>query len=341
VLGSGSVSGLNVRDVAIYNDTDSGEWPEGGAWPPLVAALEVLVPNLGYSWEFIDADDVNNHDLGDYYDLIIFPGGWAGGYNRYINSDGYQNLRDFIAEGGAYLGLCAGSFFLADTVFWRENGSLAAPQNVYDYPLDIWSGIADGVILDFQPWDSAAQTGCFNYPGARMVNLRVDSSLLPEANPTVEVLYYGGPVFRPRDGKWTNEKVLARYDMPGFSAHNEPAILLFPYGRGRVLMCAVHPELSLNESTCQLFYDATSRSFLGQLIARLLAPETLDTPRIERTEVLRFPTALGRRYQIEVSEDSGASWQPYGSSFHAQAFEHQLSIPANLAHAEFRATLVE
>jgi len=332
---------LNIRDIAIYNDTDRDEWPEGGAWLPLVTATQVLVEALGYSWEFIDADDVNSNDLSQYYKIIFFPGGWAGGFNEYINETGYQNIRDFIADGGAYMGMCAGAFFASDQVFWRENFGLDTPQNVYDYPLDLWPGISDGVILDFQPWNSSTQTGCTDLPGARMVDLQIDQSLMPESDPIVNVLYYGGPVFRPPSGKWSNEQVIARYEMDGFSGDEEPAMILFPYGNGRVFLSAVHPELSINEATCELFDGATSRIFLGQIIARMIAPQETAEVEIDLSRMLTFKTVLGLDYQIESSADEGDTWQDYGDPIEADGFEYVTKIPAGDAVLEFRIVLVE
>lgn len=337
-----SASALNVREIAIYNDTDSAQWPEGGAWPPLVTAAQTLVQALGYSWEYIDADDVNNNDLSQYYKLIFFPGGWAGGFNEYINQDGYQNIRDFISSGGAYMGMCAGSFFASDKVLWRENSGTRTPQNVYDYPLELWPGVADGAIIDFQPWDSSLETGCFFLPGARMVDLQVDHTHLPAANPAVNVLYYGGPIYRPPNGKWTNEIVLARYAMDGYSGDGFPAMLIFPYGEGRVFLSAVHPELSLNESTCQLYYNATSRSFLGQIIARMLAPAEAPEPTIAMGRLLRFDTVLGHQYQVERSNDGGDTWTAFGDPIEADSFEQVVQLPAETVDtSEFRIRLLE
>jgi len=333
-------SATHAATVAVYNDTDETEWPEGGAWPPLVAATSALMTTLGYSWEYIDADDVNSNNITQ-YSLLFFPGGWAGGYNEYINQTGYQNIRDFISSGGAYMGMCAGSFFVSDKVLWRENDGLSTPQNVYDYPLDLWPGVADGAIIDFQPWDSSAETGCFFYPGARMVDLRVDRSLMPESNPVVNVLYYGGPIYRPPNGKWTNEQVIARYDMDGFSGDQEPAMVLFPYGEGRVFMSAVHPELSLNENTCQLYYDITAHTFLGQIVARMLAPEGSPEPTIALSKKLSFETAIGRQYQIESSGDGGNTWSAYGDVISSESFEYVMEIPDSDAALQFRIVLAD
>jgi glutamine amidotransferase-like uncharacterized protein len=341
LVSTASVFAVSVKDIAIYNDTDDVEWPNGGAWATLVTATSTLIEALGYSWEYIDADDVNNNDLGEYYQLIFFPGGWAGGYNEYINETGDQNIRDFVSEGGAYMGMCAGAFFASDTVHWRENGAVSTLQNVYDYPLDLWPGIADGSINDFQPWTSSVETGCTLLPGARMVDLKVNTAVLPALIPTVNVLYYGGPVFRPPNGKWTNETVIARYDMDGFSADEAAAMILFPYGKGRVFLSAVHPELSLNE-TCDLYYDNDgSRTFLGQLIAQMLTPEPAAKPQIEMSRLVAFATLLGLTYQIESSADAGETWQAYRQPIQADSFEHIEKIPAIDEDLAFRIQVIE
>jgi glutamine amidotransferase-like uncharacterized protein len=332
-------SALSAADIAIYDDTDRVAWPDGGAFAPLVTATQVLAEALGYSWVFIDADDVNNGDLTQ-HQLIFFPGGWAGGYNTYIEERGYNNIRDFINEGGAYMGMCAGAFFASDQVFWRENYGLDNPQNVYDYPLDIWPGIADGAIIDFQPWNSSFATDCATLPGARMVDLKIDQSLMPESEAIVNVLYYGGPIFRPPGGNWSNEEVIARYEMDGFSGHEEPAMILFPYGKGRIFLSAVHPELSLFEPTCELYYEAVARTFLSQIIARMLAPQEEVAFGIEMATMLTFENVLGLTYQIESSADGGESWIDYGEVIQANSVEHVARIPVGDTELEFRITLV-
>jgi glutamine amidotransferase-like uncharacterized protein len=332
---------VSVKDVAIYRQLP---WPEGGAYPPLATASADLMTGLGLSWEFIDADDVNNNDLRPYYKLLFFPGGWAGGYNDFITETGKQNIRDFVSSGGSYVGMCAGSFFIADTVFWRENPSADSPQNVFGasagYTLDMWDGVADGAIIDFAPWDTS-EVGCDNFVGARMVDITVDQGLLPEAVPSLNVLYWGGPIYRPNAGQWTQEKVLARYDMDGFSGDEEPAIVTFPYGEGRILMSAVHPELSLHETNCQLFYDVTARIFLGQLVTRMM--EQVDDVQLEGAvgvRILRFESILGMRYQVESSSD-GSNWSDYGGAIAAESFEHVVKVPAADSGLQFRVSLLE
>ena len=328
-----------VRDVAIYDDRD---WQDGGAWWASVWGIRTVLDDKGYSWESVDASDLNGNDnLGAYYKLIIFPGGWAGGYNEYINQSGYQNLRNFISGGGSYLGMCAGAFFACDEVYWREgDDENSTPQQIYDYPLNLWAGIGDGVIRDFVGWTDNTYFG--DHPGTRMTDIKIDSTLLPEADPTINVLYFGGPVFRPNAGKWGSTKVIARYDMDGYSADEFAAMILFPYGSGRVFLSAVHPEISVagSGSGSYLYYNSSAHRLLGQIVDRLLTPQQSIPVQVDTSKLLRFETLQGELYQLQSSDD-GLNWSDYGSVIRAEGFEYVISIPSAESGLSFRIQSVQ
>ncbi|MEO0510409.1 MAG: BPL-N domain-containing protein [Verrucomicrobiota bacterium] len=336
--------GLQAADVAVYFQAP---WPDGGAYPPLAVAAFELMEDLNYEVEYIDAADVNANRLGEYR-MLFFPGGWAGGYNDFISETGKQNIRDFVSSGGSYMGMCAGSFFISERVFWREGPGEDTEQNIYNtragYTLDMWNGVSDGAIFDFQPWNTSA-IGCNLFPGARMVDLTIDQELVPEAEASVNVLYWGGPIYRPPGGKWSNEKIIARYDMDGFSGHEEPAIVTFPYGEGRILMSAVHPELSINESTCEFFDDdepiVGARVFLSHLVQRMMVPvEKPELAAVSGVRLLTFETLLGMRYQVQSSVN-GSDWTDYGEVVAADSFDYLIEIPVADSELQFRITMID
>jgi glutamine amidotransferase-like uncharacterized protein len=345
---------LNVRDVAIYDDRNLND---GGAWRDSIFGVRRVLEDNNYTWESIDADDVNNNNLTSYYKLIVFPGGWAGGYNEYINSSGYQNIRDFVSNGGSYLGLCAGSFFACDKTYWREGSILNTPQNTYNYPLNLWDGIGDGVIRDFVYWGETTYHP--DDPSSRMTDIKIDTELMPEAEPIINVLYFGGPVFRPYAGKWGNTQVIARYEMDGFSADEFAAMILFPYGNGKVFLSAVHPEVSVynyysndqgriasytdygqyNDTQYSQETTIKAQNFLSQIIARLVSPEQEINATASSSKKLSFNTKQGSTYQIQNSQD-GVNWSNQGESIVAEGFEYTFSVQSNDT-SSYRILLVE
>ncbi len=44
---------------------------------------------------------------------VLFPGGSGKGIARALHPDGVQRVRDFVANGGGYFGVCAGAYFAA------------------------------------------------------------------------------------------------------------------------------------------------------------------------------------------------------------------------------------
>jgi len=190
--------------VALYSDR--GVWEDGKI------ALIQMFTSHGHQVDTVDADLINS-GIPQYYDLLVIPGGWAVNYRRRINSQGLLNIRNFVSSGGIYLGICAGSYFAADTIEWEGRR--------YDYPLDLYDGIAIGAIDSIAPWP--------NYNMARLL-------LYPEVSgeDTIQyVLYYGGPYFTGG-----NFDTLAVY-----TEINEPAIIKFNYGSGWVVLSGVHPEI--------------------------------------------------------------------------------------------------
>ena len=107
--------GLVGADVALYNDSIA---PVGkrGAWPEGVTAIKNMLTTLGLTYEEVSYADVNLSplDFNSLYDVIIVPGGFALWYNHWISLAGKDRIRNFVANGGGYFGICAGSFFACD-----------------------------------------------------------------------------------------------------------------------------------------------------------------------------------------------------------------------------------
>jgi glutamine amidotransferase-like uncharacterized protein len=263
--------GLEGADIALYNDT---ALPYGGAWPEGLEAIKAMLTAYGYTYEDITPADVNStDDLNSLYKVIFFGGGWAGGYNQYVERSGYRNIRNFVANGGGYFGICAGSFFASQIVIWQPDKE--SPFEVYnrEYPLDLFPGIGKGVVPDIIGWNEP--TGCDSgiTEGAAMTVVSVDTAVLPGVEPFLEILYYGGPLFIPRPSAIPNVTVAATYDLPGSPADKAPAMILFPYGEGRVFLTGPHPEISF--TNCILDYENDTTAKTWSLMDKVLSTLTI------------------------------------------------------------------
>jgi len=209
--------------VAIY--ADRGVWDDGKI------ALIQMFRYYNEQVDTISASQINSSPISS-YDVLVVPGGWAVNYRRSLTSAGLQNIRNFVSEGGVYVGICAGAYFAADSIIW--NG------RTYDYPLDLFQGYAIGAIDSIVSW-----------PGYAMTHVTLnDSWRAPSLDSTQYVLYYGGPYF---------ESYGTFFDTAGmYNRINQPGIIVFTYGNGKVILSGVHPEIEEDS-------DRDSTTFASEL----------------------------------------------------------------------------
>lgn len=258
---------LNGADAAIYSDA---AYPGGGAWADGLEAIKAMLTSYGYTYEEITPPQINTTaNLNLLYRVLIVGGGWAGGYNRYVQETGFRNIRNFVRKGGGYFGICAGSYFAADAVLWKPD--VQTPAEVYNYSLDLFRGLARGVLLQIKPWTSP--TGCQSVitEGAAMTTIEVNNSVLPTVNSEIGMLYFGGPVLLPFTNANQNVQVMATYKVPGAPADGQPAMILFPFGNGKVFLSGPHPEVSFDANSCSLYFDYQTWDLMNEVISLLMA----------------------------------------------------------------------
>ncbi len=222
-----SSSAQKSVQIAIYNG--EGTWAEG------ITALQHFFDWKGISHDTIGHTTINTINLSNYYDAILFPGGYAFNYKIKINASGRQNIKSLINNGGGYIGICAGAFFASDSVEWEGVK--------YNYPLDLFDGIAFGAIASIAAW-----------PGYNMTSLVMNAGnpINQFGTSTQTMLYYGGPAFFPH----TNVDIDTVATWGDYN--NDNAIINFSYGQGRVLLVGPHPEIEEDSNR-----DGTS--FAGDL----------------------------------------------------------------------------
>ncbi len=156
---------------------------------------------------------------------VIFPGGSGKKIAEGLQPEGRRRVRDFIQEGGGYLGVCAGAYFAASG---SENYLNAIP------------------LKHSQPWAR----------GRSMVSIELTNEgleLFGDAERVVHTRFHDGPVFPAAQQAADGESVfvvLARFKTPSTDAHGkvrdemvgEAAIGAVRYGQGRMLIMSPHPE---------------------------------------------------------------------------------------------------
>ncbi len=195
--------------VAVYTG-------DGAAEACSAAAIRMFAW-MGYEVATIGANDVNYSDIAR-FDLLYFPGGSSGPYERDISVGGKARVRAFVAAGGRYIGTCAGAHFAATTSEWR--GEAYTGNGLSLFPGEVRGPIPELII------DSAYD----------MTRLTLHPHAITAGRPdSAWVMYYNGPYFS--FDSCQEIEVVASYDVTG-----SPAMVAFEYGGGRVFLTGPHPE---------------------------------------------------------------------------------------------------
>jgi glutamine amidotransferase-like uncharacterized protein len=202
--------------IAIY--ADKGITDE--ALPEL---RKCLTPNDWFEIGTITAAQIREGALQD-YDVLIQPGGSASEQGTTLGPEGRERVREYVADGGGFIGICAGAY-------------LASVQ----YPWSI--GVLNAHVLDGAHWAR----------GEGNVQLQISSSgqaAFQSDKPTCTIHYQNGPLLGPGHKKGIPPfEVLAAYDSeltengaPKGVMKGTAAIARGNFGKGRVVCFSPHPE---------------------------------------------------------------------------------------------------
>ncbi len=259
-----------VADFAIYDTA----YEDDGVWDEEVTAIKALLTRYGWTYQTVEPARINAGYLGTgasrRFRALIEPGGWAYSRSVVVTPVGEQRIREFVASGGGYVGLCAGAYYATAVVRWAQTASggsgsytTAADYTDYPYSLGLLSGIAQGP-LGWAPWNDGK-------------NPRLELATIDTANPTMAAIgmiattrffYAGGPFFTGMDPLPPGVEVWARAAMPAGTpsaasiGDGEPTIVRFLYGQGSVVLFSYHPTILVrslvDNVTLSMYYDETT-----------------------------------------------------------------------------------
>ena len=209
-------------------------WDESYLWGLMsVRALSAL--NLPF--DIVTANELKV-GVPDNYKLLFVPGGWASNKLKSIAGEGIRAIKDFVANGGLYVGICGGAgLATADGIGLLSIKrlptalrvpSLSGPVIAGLRPHPIFEGIEDS---RFYLW----------WPSQFMVSGGEASVIATYKEVTDEAFSADLSVGAVRRyGNWKDLEVQYGINLNPDRVIGEPLILEAGYKRGKVLLCLVH-----------------------------------------------------------------------------------------------------
>ncbi|MHC4248302.1 MAG: BPL-N domain-containing protein [Planctomycetota bacterium] len=212
--------------VALYDGEGTG------ASRDQVAAVVDAAPDMAL--HHLGPADMRAPVLRQFH-VVVFPGGSGSKQARAIGPEGARGVREFVREGGGFLGVCGGAF-------------LASAH--YSWSLKL---IDTSVLTGAREVEGKGEKQMWYRGGAARVKMQLteDGKALFDSIPEhVELKYQNGPIVSPKGhpglppyttlAYFRSEKVL--YEPQRGTMIDTPAIVSARFHRGRVMSISPHPE---------------------------------------------------------------------------------------------------
>ena len=198
--------------ILIYNDEGVGEIG--------VYNLGTILKKFHKEIKYVDSTFILNEDLSPYRSLII-PGGADLAYCKKLNGQGNTKIKEFVQQGGTYLGICAGAYYgCSDIDFTGEGYSIIGERE-----LSFFSGQAKGSLIEL--------TNGVYYNEQSNSKSIVEITLPQNNNECFYSYYHGGPEFLGAKP----EEILATYP------NKKVAAVSGTYGKGYYILTSFHFEV--------------------------------------------------------------------------------------------------
>ena len=198
----------------------------------LLSVVEKMFEYMGFDVETVSGGEIKFGALKD-FDILVCPGGSGSPFDD-LGTNGINRIRNFIEDGGGYLGICAGALYASDYFVWKGVPS-------FEPPFDEEIVMGESMNFDLFPG-----VGYFPIEEISVNTAMTKINIVDRAHPVTDslpdhmhVFYAQGPYLEPHED--ANVTILATYDVTG-----DPAIVAFQYGRGRVLLSGIHPEYEMD-----------------------------------------------------------------------------------------------
>jgi hypothetical protein len=220
ILGPAAWAGDPVR-IAVFQGEGVGV-----SSVKLIAALE-NAKNRDFAILRITADEVRDGKLSN-VDVLVHPGGSGSKQGEALGEEGRKAVREFVRDGGGFLGVCAGAYLATNDYSWSLN-------------------LIDAKVVDRRHWARGNGTVKIRLAPTASTFFGLDRD-------TLEIHYAQGPLLARRE--WDDEDVpdyqsLAIFDSeiaengaPRGVMQGTSAVVRARYAAGRVFCFSPHPELT-------------------------------------------------------------------------------------------------
>lgn len=227
-------------------------------------------------------------------DLLVVPGGSSSRQYESMQEAGAEAIRRYVADGGAYFGVCAG-FHCA----------LNRPQRIGLLPYTIVKGNGTRAVLVIE----------LSEKGAKLLDIEPGQ---------YEVVYSRSPIAtrceQPGTG-WGEELAvyrnsISRPSMPDVNFSGRPALLHGRYGKGKVIATSFHPEYraATRPIACGCIYAVT-----GVKPAPVFPVKTLRPLRVGYYTALDGKRSIAEALMLDRQPDLDVN---FSVSFPEGALEH-------------------
>jgi glutamine amidotransferase-like uncharacterized protein len=207
--------------VAIYDDTGGGGAGTGNV-------ERCLADTTAFLTRRVDAGDIRAGIL-KMFDVVVQAGGRGSKQAATLGVDGVDSIRQFVKEGGGYLGICAGAYL-----------------STVQYP---WSlGILNAEVLDREHWNRGEGEVRIRLTGAgrNFFGMKDTGSFIIRYGQGPLLFQADKPELMPYTELAVYETEIAENGAPEGMMIGATAIGTGEYGEGRVIAVSPHPEKSEN-----------------------------------------------------------------------------------------------
>ncbi len=176
-----------------------------------------------YNIKLVTAKHIIKNGIPNTVHLFVMPGGADRFYAKKLNGLGNSIIKQYVEQGGTYLGICAGAYYGCSNIEFQKGTINEICQK---RELSFLNGDAIGCIADIAPtYDQTLKS-------ASITLIKIMDSKIP-------TLYWGGCYFNI--DKDSSTHIIATYDN---IKNQPPAIIYCPIGKGQAILSGVHFEVS-------------------------------------------------------------------------------------------------